>query len=57
MDDATRGGSTMTTPNVTEIPRQPEPVGHDPFVDGLRVAVVRPVLTGAAAPAPARPRE
>jgi hypothetical protein len=28
----------MTTPTVTELIRRPEPVVHDPFIDGLRPA-------------------
>jgi hypothetical protein len=34
--------STMTTPTVTPQDRPLEPVSHDPFVDDLRMIVVRP---------------
>jgi len=40
----------MLYPTVTEKPVRLEPVGHDPFIDGLPAGpVVRP------SPAPARP--
>ena len=33
----------MGTPIVIEITRRPQPVEHDPFLDDLRAAYVRPV--------------
>ena len=33
----------MGTPVVIEITRRPQPVEHDPFLDDLRAAYVRPM--------------
>jgi len=46
------GRAAMSTPTVTEITRQPEPVAHDTFIDDILVAQ-RPEAHADATTAPA----